>query len=62
MLSFARKIIYCVDMQLVYLTSLLVFIVGAAVAGAAPNMSAIIVGRVIMGVGGALVQQRYVSP
>lgn len=58
-LSFARKIIYCFDMRWIYLTSLIVFIVGAAVAGAAPNMSAIIVGRVIMGLGGALVQQRY---
>lgn len=57
-LSLARKIIYCFDMRWIYLTSLVIFIAGAAVSGAAPNMSAIIVGRVIMGLGGALVQQR----
>lgn len=34
-----------------------VFVVGAAVAGSAQNMTSVIVGRVIMGVGGAVVQQ-----
>jgi MFS family permease len=57
MLSFARKIIFCVDMRWVYLLSMIIFMVGAVVSGAADNMTAVIVGRIIMGVGGAMVQQ-----
>lgn len=56
-LSLARKIIYCFNMKWVYLASMIIFIAGAAVSGAAPNMSSVIVGRVIMGIGGSMVQQ-----
>jgi predicted MFS family arabinose efflux permease len=34
-----------------------IFVVGAAIAGAAPSMTAVIVGRVIMGLAGACIQQ-----
>ncbi|KAJ5766310.1 uncharacterized protein N7511_003926 [Penicillium nucicola] len=57
-LSFSRKILYCVDMKWIYIGSAVVFMAGAAVAGAAPNLPAVIVGRIIMGVGGAIVYQR----
>lgn len=56
-LSLARKLTYFFDMRWIYLTSIIVFIAGAALAGAAPNMPCIIVGRVIMGFGGAVIQQ-----
>lgn len=36
-----------------HVISVIIFIVGSAVCGAAPNMNALIVGRVIAGVGGA---------
>ncbi|KAE8553251.1 hypothetical protein TMatcc_007312 [Talaromyces marneffei ATCC 18224] len=41
------------DVKWVHLGSIVVFCVGSAVCGAAPNMNALIVGRVIAGVGGA---------
>lgn len=41
------------NMKLLYISSLVLFEVGSAVCGAAPNMNAIIVGRVIAGAGGA---------
>ena len=56
-LSLARKIIYLADMRHVYMGGLVTFIAGAAAAGAAPSMAAVIVGRAIMGIGGAVVQQ-----
>ncbi|KAJ5415677.1 hypothetical protein N7465_004372 [Penicillium sp. CMV-2018d] len=56
-LSFSRKILYCVDMKWIYIANLVIFMAGAAVAGAAPNLPTVIVGRVIMGVGGAVVYQ-----
>lgn len=56
-LSFARKILFCFDMRWIYICSALVFIIGAAVSGSATSISAVIVGRVIMGVGGSVVQQ-----
>jgi hypothetical protein len=37
-----------------------IFLAGAAVGGSASSMSAVIGGRVIMGVGGAVVYQTYV--
>ncbi|KAL5356108.1 major facilitator superfamily domain-containing protein [Aspergillus floccosus] len=58
-LSFSRKILYCFEMRWVYLASIIVFMAGAAVAGAAQNMASVIVGRIIMGVGGAVVYQRF---
>ncbi|KAF9885590.1 hypothetical protein FE257_012796 [Aspergillus nanangensis] len=56
-LSLSRKILYCFDMRWVYIANIVIFMAGAAVAGAAPNMPAVIVGRIIMGVGGAIVYQ-----
>ncbi|KAE8154169.1 major facilitator superfamily domain-containing protein [Aspergillus avenaceus] len=56
-LSFSRKILYCFDMRWIYIVNVVVFMVGAAVAGAAPNLPSVIVGRIIMGVGGAVVYQ-----
>lgn len=41
------------DVKWVHLGSIVVFAVGSAVCGAAPNMDALIVGRIIAGVGGA---------
>lgn len=59
-LSFSRKILYCFDIKWIYIVNLVIFMAGAAVAGAAPNLPAVIVGRVVMGVGGAVVYQRSV--
>ncbi|OOO13446.1 major facilitator superfamily MFS_1 [Aspergillus oryzae] len=56
-LSFSRKIIYCFDMQWIYIVSVVVFMAGAAVAGAAHNLATVIVGRTIMGVGGSVIYQ-----
>ncbi|KAE8382735.1 major facilitator superfamily domain-containing protein [Aspergillus bertholletiae] len=56
-LSFSRKILYCFDMRWIYIASIAVFMAGAAVAGAAHNMATVIVGRTIMGIGGAVVYQ-----
>ncbi|KAJ5336979.1 Major facilitator superfamily domain general substrate transporter [Penicillium brevicompactum] len=56
-LSFSRKILYCFDIKWIYIANLVIFMAGAAVAGAAPNLPAVIVGRVVMGVGGAVVYQ-----
>ena len=49
---------YCVDLKWIYLTHVVIFMAGAAVAGAASNLSTVIVGRIIMGVGGAVIYQR----
>ncbi|KAF7557189.1 hypothetical protein G7046_g6105 [Stylonectria norvegica] len=56
-LSLARKMLYCIDMRWVWIANLLVFVAGAAVSGSAGSIEAVIVGRVIMGVGGAIVMQ-----
>ncbi|KAL4933246.1 major facilitator superfamily domain-containing protein [Aspergillus undulatus] len=56
-LGLSRKILYCFDMRWVYIANVLVFMAGSAVAGAAPNIQAVIVGRIIMGVSGAIVYQ-----
>ena len=60
-LSLARKIVYCFDLRWVYLANLGIFFVGSALAGAAPNMAMVIIGRSIMGAGGAVVLQTYVE-
>lgn len=60
-LSLSRKILYCFDMKWIYIVSVVIFMVGAAVAGSASNFPAVIVGRIIMGVGGAIVYQRFVT-
>ncbi|KAK7697410.1 hypothetical protein SLS64_013548 [Diaporthe eres] len=41
------------NMKLVFLTSLVLFEGGSAICGAAPNMAALIIGRVIAGIGGS---------
>ncbi len=56
-LSLARKVIYFANMRHVYLCGLVTFIAGAGAAGAAPSMPAVIAGRAVMGIGGAVVQQ-----
>ncbi|CAP96309.1 hypothetical protein E8E15_002468 [Penicillium rubens] len=56
-LSLSRKILYFVDMKWIYIANVVVFMAGAAVAGAAPNLPVVIVGRIVMGVGGAVVYQ-----
>jgi MFS family permease len=61
-LSLSRKVTYCFDLRSIYIASIVIFLAGAAVGGSASSMSAVIVGRVIMGVGGAIVYQTYVLP
>ncbi|KAL4948465.1 major facilitator superfamily domain-containing protein [Aspergillus filifer] len=56
-LGLTRKILYCFDMRWVWITNVAIFMAGSAVAGAAPNIQAVIVGRIIMGVSGAIVYQ-----
>ncbi|KAI6778465.1 putative transporter-like protein [Emericellopsis cladophorae] len=56
-LSYAHKIIYCFNLKIIYLIHLAIFAAGAAVAGAASNITTVIVGRVIMGIGGSVIQQ-----
>lgn len=41
------------NMKWIYLFNILLFEVGSALCGAAPNMTALIVGRVVAGVGGS---------
>lgn len=47
-------------MKWIYLVHVIVFMAGAAVSGAAPNMAAVIIGRIIMGIGAAVVYQWFV--
>lgn len=42
-----------VEIKWLYLSSILIFEIGSAICGAAPNMSAMAVGRVIAGIGGS---------
>lgn len=58
-LGLSRKILYCFNMRWIYIVNVIIFMAGAAVSGAATNISAVIVGRIIMGVSGAIVYQRY---
>lgn len=41
------------NIKLIYITNIMLFEVGSALCGAAPTMPALIVGRVIAGVGGS---------
>jgi predicted MFS family arabinose efflux permease len=41
------------DLKLLFIGSIVVFEVGSALCGAAPNMDALIVGRAIAGIGGS---------
>lgn len=56
-LSFARKITYAFDMKWVYMSHLVIFFAGAAIAGTSQNIAALIIGRIVMGWGGSVVQQ-----
>lgn len=56
-LSLARKIVYCFNLRSIYLVHLLIFILGSALAGAASRIATVIVGRSIMGLGGAVILQ-----
>ncbi|KAL4879210.1 major facilitator superfamily domain-containing protein [Aspergillus karnatakaensis] len=56
-LGISRKVINCFDIKWVVIVHNIIFMVGAVVAGAANNMTMVIVGRIIMGVGGATVYQ-----
>ncbi|KAL2069222.1 hypothetical protein VTL71DRAFT_15560 [Oculimacula yallundae] len=42
-----------IEIKWIYLSSILIFEVGSAICGAAPNMSAMAIGRVIAGIGGS---------
>ena len=55
-----RDLTFSFNLRWLYLANLAVFVAGAAVAGSAQTMAAVILGRVIMGVGGAFVQQMRV--
>lgn len=55
-----RHLTYTFGLRWLYIANLAVFLLGAAVAGSAKSMEAVILGRVIMGVGGAFVQQMQV--
>ncbi|KAH6895656.1 major facilitator superfamily domain-containing protein [Thelonectria olida] len=59
--SLARKLTLAFDMRIVFLVNMLIFTAGSAIAGAAKSMTTIIVGRVIMGIGGSIVQQSCYS-
>jgi MFS family permease len=48
-------------MKLLFITSIILFEVGSALCGAAPSMNALIVGRVVAGVGGSGVYIGFVS-
>ena len=55
-----RHLTYNFDLRWLYLGNMVIFVVGAAVAGSAQTMAAVILGRIIMGIGGASVQQMQV--
>lgn len=55
-----RQLTYHLDLRWLYLANLAIFLAGASVAGAAQSMVAVIEGRILMGVGGAFVQQMQV--
>ncbi|KAH6995687.1 major facilitator superfamily domain-containing protein [Ilyonectria sp. MPI-CAGE-AT-0026] len=59
--TLARKLTFAFDMRTVFLANMVVFIAGSAIAGAAQSMAMVIVGRIIMGVGGSIVQQTSYS-
>ncbi|KAK7429933.1 hypothetical protein QQZ08_003555 [Neonectria magnoliae] len=59
--TLARKLTFVFDMREIFIANLFVFIAGCAIAGAAQSMAMLIVGRIIMGVGGSIVQQSAYS-
>ncbi|RBA11767.1 hypothetical protein FPRO05_14249 [Fusarium proliferatum] len=59
--AFARKIIDVFNIRYVYIISIAVFFVGATLAGVAGNISTVIAGRAIMGIGGSICQNCAIS-
>ncbi|KAF7546823.1 hypothetical protein G7Z17_g8169 [Cylindrodendrum hubeiense] len=59
--TLARKLTFAFNMRTIFIANLLLFIAGSAIAGAAQSMSMVIVGRIIMGVGGSIIQQTSYS-
>lgn len=57
-----RKISDFIDPRILIVSGAVVFSVGVIICGAAPTISAFIVGRTVSGLGGALLQQACVSP
>lgn len=55
-LALARKIIDVFNIRYVYIISIAIFFVGATLAGVAENISTVIAGRTIMGIGGSICQ------
>ncbi|OBS16363.1 hypothetical protein FPOA_12961 [Fusarium poae] len=60
-LAFARKIIDFFNIRYVYIVSIVIFFVGATLAGVAKNISTVIAGRAIMGIGGSICQNCAIS-
>lgn len=56
-----RHLTYHFDLRRLYLLNSGIFLVGAAVASSAQTMAAVILGRIVMGIGGAFVQQMQVT-
>ncbi|EAW14870.1 putative MFS transporter [Aspergillus clavatus NRRL 1] len=56
-LSLSRKIIYCFNLRWIYIVCIGIFLAGAAIGGSAHSMSTVIVGRIVMGIGGAMIYQ-----
>lgn len=50
------------NVKWIYLGGIILFEVGSAICGAAPTMDALIVGRVIAGIGGASMYLGHVAP
>ena len=55
-LAFARNVIDVFNMRYVYIISIAIFFVGATLADVAGNISTVIAGRAIMGIGGSICQ------
>jgi|SRR6478736_7347980 MFS family permease len=55
-LAFARNVIDVFNIRYVYIISIAIFFVGATLAGVAGNISTVIAGRAIMGIGGSICQ------
>jgi predicted MFS family arabinose efflux permease len=57
MIPLARKLTGIFEIRALSVASALLVIAGSALAGAAPNISSVIVGRAIMGVGSVILYQ-----
>ncbi|EXA29584.1 hypothetical protein FOVG_18951 [Fusarium oxysporum f. sp. pisi HDV247] len=60
-LAFARNVIDVFNIRYVYIISIAIFFVGATLAGVAGNISTVIAGRAIMGIGGSICQNCAIS-